>query len=113
MRRPILFLLAFLLATGLAVARPDAAAAGGDTSAVAINTKDGSSVFRLAFAIKRVAGDVVDNENAAVAYSRCERCRSVAISIQIVLVTGSPSVVTPKNVAVAVNEQCTLCTSFA
>ena len=63
---------------GAAVALAD----GGNTSAVAINTTDGSSVFKLAFAIKQVSGSVVDNQDAAVAYSSCDACQTVAISIQ-------------------------------
>lgn len=113
MRRPIVLLLALVLAAGLAAARPDAARAGEDSSAVAINTKDGSSLFRFAFNISRVAGDIVDNHNEAVAYSSCESCRTTAIAIQIVLVAGKPGTVTPTNVAVAVNDQCTLCQTFA
>jgi putative peptide zinc metalloprotease protein len=89
------------------------AVASDDTAAVAVNTKDGSSVFRLAFSIKKIAGDVVDNANAAVAYSSCESCRTIALSIQIVLVTGDPETVTPENVAIAINENCTSCETLA
>ena len=89
------------------------AIAGGDTAAVAVNTKDGSSVFRLAFSIKRVAGDVVDNANAAVSYASCTDCQTFAISIQIVLVTGDPEVVTPTNFAIAINDNCTSCDTLA
>ena len=113
MRKLTLLLLAFLLAAGLALVQAGPATAGGDNAAIAINTKDGSSLFRLAFSIRKVAGDVVDNQNAAVAYSKCQRCKTTAIAIQIVLVTGTPSTVTPTNVAVAVNENCTLCETFA
>ena len=113
MKKLVLFLLAFAVAVAFGAARPDIAHASGDNAAVAINTKDGSSVFRLAFSIRRVAGDVVDNTNAAVAYSNCEGCKSVAIAVQIVLVTGNPSVVTPTNLALAVNYECTLCETFA
>ena len=113
MRRLTLLVLLLAVAAGFAGVRPDAAHAGDDNAAVAINTKDGASLFKLAFDIRRVAGDVVDSQNAAVAYSSCERCRTTAIAIQIVLVTASPSVVIPTNVAIAVNENCTLCETFA
>jgi putative peptide zinc metalloprotease protein len=104
---------AFIAALGLAGFQPASAFAADDTAAVAVNTKDGSSMFKLAFAIKRAAGDVVDNVNAAVAISSCNECRTVAISIQIVLVTGNPSVVTPQNIALALNVECTSCETFA
>jgi putative peptide zinc metalloprotease protein len=48
-----------------------------------------------------------------VAWSKCESCQTTAIAIEIVLVEGSPSTVAPQNVAVAVNESCTLCDTFA
>ena len=86
---------------------------GGDTSAVAINTHDGSSIFKFAFQVRRVTGDVVDTGNAAVAYASCTDCQTVAISIQVLLVAGSPSVFSPENVAIAINEQCTLCDTMA
>jgi putative peptide zinc metalloprotease protein len=117
-RRLTLLLLTLLVA--LALAQPALAGdddgddgRSGDNSAVAVNKRDGASLFKLAFSIRRVAGDIVDNENLAYAYSECERCKTTAIAIQIVLVTGNPSTVTPKNVAVAVNYQCTLCETFA
>ena len=90
-----------------------AAVASDDTAAVAVNTKDGSSVFRLAFSIKKVAGDVVDNSNTAVAFASCDSCRTVALSIQVVLVTGNPDTVTPENVALAFNVECTSCETLA
>jgi putative peptide zinc metalloprotease protein len=94
---------------------PDAGSggAGGDTAAIAINTKDGSDIFRIAFAIKRAMGDVVDNGNAAVAYASCTDCQTVAVSIQVVLMMNDPSVVTPTNLAIAINEECTLCETLA
>jgi putative peptide zinc metalloprotease protein len=87
--------------------------AGGDTAAIAINTKDGADIFRIAFAIKRAMGDVVDNGNAAVAYASCTDCQTVAVSIQVVLMMNDPSVVTPTNLAIAINEECTLCETLA
>jgi putative peptide zinc metalloprotease protein len=112
MKRLLIIVATLLAALGLAGFRPDAAHAQ-DTAAVAVNTKDGSSIFRLAFAIKRAAGDVVDNSNAAVAFASCTDCQTIAISIQIVFVTGDPEVVTPENIALAYNVLCTLCDTLA
>ncbi len=89
------------------------AAANADNSAIAINTTDGASIFKFAFAIKRIAGPVVDETNTAVAYSSCTSCSTTAIAIEIVLVEGSPSTFTPVNQAVAVNYLCNLCNTFA
>ena len=106
-------LVSLLLGASVLVVRAPAVAAQGDNAAVAVNTKDGSSVFRLAFSVRRVAGPVVDQTNAAVAYASCTVCQTVAIAIQVVLVMGDPEVVTPENVAIAINEQCDLCDTLA
>lgn len=114
-------LLRLLLAAVLAlclglpsVATADEDGGGGRANvAVAENTKDGSSVFDLAFEVRRVSSGVVDQTNAAVAYASCESCQTVAIAIQIVLVSGEVDTLTPTNVAVALNESCTTCQTLA
>ena len=113
MKQRILVLLATaLLAAGFSAARP-AFAHAGDNAAIAINTKDGTTVFKVAFAIRHVMSDVVDETNAAVAYNSCNDCAAVAIAFEIVLVEGSPSVVTPQNISIAINENCTNCVAVA
>ena len=112
MRRLTTTLLTLLLAAGFSAAWP-APAHAQDNTAIAINTKDGTALFKFAFSIKRAAGDVVDNGNAAVAFASCESCQTVAIAIQVVLVTGDPSIVTPTNLALAFNVECTLCETLA
>jgi putative peptide zinc metalloprotease protein len=89
------------------------AAQGGDNAAVAINTRDGAAVFRFAFKIQRVAQEIVDESNAAVAFASCTDCQTIAIAIQVVLVMGDADVVAPTNLALAVNQQCTLCETLA
>lgn len=90
------------------------ASAQGDTTAIAINTKDGFDVFRLAFQVRRATQDVVDTGNGAVAYASCTDCQTVAIAIQVVLVSGyDSSVVAPENLAIAINESCVLCDTLA
>lgn len=111
-------LLAALLSTVLAV--PWAPAAwgddepkSGDNAAQAFNEKDGKSVFDLAFEVREVSNGVIDQTNSAVAYASCENCQTVAIAVQIVLVAGMADVVTPTNIAVAVNEECSSCQTLA
>ena len=111
-RRIALILATLALALG-APGQASAQDAGGDNSAVAINTKDGSSLFKFSFSLKKVLGEVVDNQNAAVAYASCENCQTTAIAIQIVLVTGSPDTVVPENYAISINESCSLCQTFS
>jgi putative peptide zinc metalloprotease protein len=103
-----------LLAIVALCAAAPAAALAQDNSATAVNTRDDSSVLDLAFSVKKVSGEVVDQTNSAVAYSSCERCQTVAIAIQVLIVmTDSPDVVTPQNIAIAINEECSSCTTMA
>ena len=112
-------LLALLLALLLclpAIAVPAAAQDGGngeDNLAQSVNQKDGSSVFDFAFEVRRVSSGVVDQTNAAVAYANCEACQTVAIAVQIVLVSGGADTITPTNVAIAINESCVSCQTLA
>lgn len=113
MKRATIFGFAALVGVLLVPPAFAATASAQDNTAVAVNTEDGSSVFQFAFSIKKVANDVVDPTNAAVAYASCEGCETVAVAIQVVLVSGDPSVVAPQNVAVAVNDDCDVCTTLA
>jgi putative peptide zinc metalloprotease protein len=110
--RIVLLLLALAAAFGPAQALADTGS-GGANGAIAINTKDGSNLFDLAFAIRHVMGDTVEQENAAVAYASCTSCQTTAIAIEIVLVEGDPTTVSPTNVAIAMNQSCNLCDTFA
>ena len=111
-RRLLTLLVAALLAGGVGAARSDVASAG-DNAAIAVNTKDGTTVFKVAFAIRHVMNGVVDQTNAAVAYASCTDCAAVAIAFEIVLVESNPSVVTPTNLSMAINENCTNCVAVA
>jgi len=97
---------------GNALAFVAPAAHGQDNTAVAVNKKDGKSVFKLAFSVKKATGDV-DASNTAVAYSSCTDCKTVAAAIQVVLVSGDTTSSTPENVAIAINYQCSECETLA
>jgi putative peptide zinc metalloprotease protein len=90
------------------------AATSTDNSATAIIEVDHGKAFDFAWDVSRQRGDAdVTNWNSATAKGRCVECRATAIAFQIVLVSGSPSVVVPKNTAEAVNVECTNCTVAA
>jgi putative peptide zinc metalloprotease protein len=110
-RRLLIIALAVLLAGGISAARPALAAA--DNTSIAVNTRDGTTVFKVAFAIRHVMSDVVTETNAAVAYNSCTVCASVAIAFEIVLVESDASVISPTNVAIAFNENCSTCVAVA
>ncbi len=112
MRRAVT-LIALALWT-LAVSAGAAAPAGAQTNdATAVNTTDGSSVFNLAFQVKKVNTSDVDAENTAVAFASCEDCRTIAGAIQVVLVTSDPEALEANNSAVAINYECSECDTLA
>jgi hypothetical protein len=108
---------AMLLVVALACVLPlgsAQAAPGTENVATAITEQDESRVFDFAWDVSRQRGDgVVDHVNAATARARCIRCGATAIAFQIVLVSGSPTTVTPRNTAEAINLECTECTVVA
>jgi putative peptide zinc metalloprotease protein len=110
-QRILVFVAVALLAAGFSAARP--AFAHADNAAIAVNTKDGTTVFKVAFAIRHVMSDVVDETNAAVAYNSCNDCAAVAVAFELVLVESNPSVVTPQNISIAMNENCSTCVAVA
>jgi putative peptide zinc metalloprotease protein len=112
MKRLTFVLLAAVVAITLGVGRATPAHAQ-DNTAIAINTKDGTDIFKLAFKIARVNQDIVDQSNAAVAFNSCEDCQSIAIAFQIVLIFSDPAVVSSENLALALNYECDSCIAFA
>jgi putative peptide zinc metalloprotease protein len=110
-RRLLILLLTALVSAGLSAARP--ALASADNAAISVNTKDGTTVFKVAFAIRHVMSDVVTETNAAVAYNSCSDCASVAIAFEIVLIESDASVISPSNIAIAFNENCATCVAVA
>src|SRR5215216_3098464 len=106
-------LTAATLAACAFAALPAASAQAADNVAVAQNTRDGSTVFRISFKLVRAPGDVVDDANAAVAIASCDSCQTTAIAIEGVLVFGDPTTFTPLNLAIAENIDCTNCQTLA
>ncbi|HEX2040285.1 MAG TPA: hypothetical protein VHF47_11210 [Acidimicrobiales bacterium] len=95
------------------VALVPAAHGQGDTTAVAVNTRDGADVFRLAFAIRRVISETADTDNAAVAAASCTDCQTIALAFQVVLLFENPDELTTDNLAIAINTECSLCETLA
>lgn len=101
------------LAIAALVALSSAAWAQGDSTAVAVNTRDGADVFRLAFSIRRVMSETADTDNAAVAVAGCTDCQTIAIAFQVVLLFENPDELTTDNLALAINTECSLCDTLA
>jgi len=108
--------------TTAAAAAPLAMAAGGggdgvdqsdDNVVIVVNTTDGDLAFEFSFSLRREADGVVDNVNVAAALASCMDCSTVALALQGVLVTRDADDLTPQNIAVAVNDQCSGCFTYA
>ena len=121
-RKAVAVLMVVLVASATSYAFSPAAAADSDgpgnggpvNTAVVENTKDGSSVFKLAFQVRSISqATTVDPQNAAVAIASCTSCQTVAIAVQVVFVVGSPRTFSPENAAVAVNVECSFCDTLA
>ena len=91
--------------------RPTAPGPGGN-QALAVNTKDGSTQYDIAFALVWADGSVT-NTNEAYAFASCRQCTTVAIAFQVVLITGSARVVIPQNLSGALNYSCMQCVTYA
>jgi hypothetical protein len=80
---------------------------------VLVNEHDGRFESKSKDAISIDAGDTVDNRNIAAAYSQCTGCRTVAVAVQAVLATGPATTVSPQNLALAINQDCSSCVTMA
>lgn len=84
-----------------------------DSAAVATNTVDSRTVYAISLKIVQTDSSTVDATNAAVASASCTDCQTVAISMEAVLVIGSPTTFDPTNLALAINTNCTNCQTLA
>ncbi|MCR1163040.1 hypothetical protein NEK97_16370 [Paenarthrobacter sp. UW852] len=91
-----------------------AAPEDGDNQALAVNTKDGSVVYDVAFALVWAEdGQTVGNTNEAYAFASCKDCAAVAVGFQVVLIVGQANVVVPENLSAAANYNCVRCLTYA
>ena len=78
-----------------------------------VNRTDGNTRVQARTAVPEVDTPTVDNTNVASAYASCTDCRTVAVAVQVVLVEGPVTDFEPGNAAVALNENCLRCQTFA
>ena len=84
------------------------------TQALAVNTRDGATVYQVAYSLITVRdGAPVDETNSAYALARCRHCTTVAVSFQVVLVVGHSDRVGPINAAGTLNYDCPACDTTA
>jgi putative peptide zinc metalloprotease protein len=85
----------------------------GDNQAMAVATRDHSTVYDVAFALVYADQNTVLNKNEAYAFASCKQCTAVAVAFQVVLVVGDAHVVAPQNISAAVNYNCIRCVTAA
>ena len=106
-----------LLVVAIACALPSGsaqAARSTENVATAVIEQDDGKAFDVAWDVSRRRGDgPVTDLNSATARGRCVHCRATAIAFQIVIVSGSPTTVMPRNTAEAMNVECTECVTIA
>jgi putative peptide zinc metalloprotease protein len=103
--------LAGALPAGAALADGDGD--GNQNLATAIVQQDGAYEFDFAWDFDRQRGGTVDHLNQARALARCSDCKASSIAFQIVLVSGGPDRVEPRNSAIALNDGCERCVTYA
>jgi putative peptide zinc metalloprotease protein len=87
---------------------------GGGKNVVQVNNqKDGKRRMRASIQLNRIPGPSVAPANLALAQASCTGCQTIAIALQIDLISTSAGHVTPQNAAVAVNYACSGCVTIA
>jgi hypothetical protein len=105
-----------LATTGLFAAGADATSpeTGPDQVVWAKTTGTNASDLLSGVQLGSFHGDALRSANVARADSTdCTDCRTVAVAIQGVVVKGSPHTATPTNAALAINQNCLRCTTYA
>jgi hypothetical protein len=100
-----------LFATG---AGADDAGTGPDQVIWAKTTGTGSTDLLSGVQVGSYRGDELRSANVARADSTdCTDCRTVAVAVQAVLVKHNPHISAPTNAALAINQNCLRCTTYA
>lgn len=88
-------------------------AGGSQNTVTGMNTNDRRfrAVGRIEF--NRIYSDKVNPGNYARAEAQCTNCQTIAVAVQVNVYQRGASEVSPANVAVAVNTQCSRCVTVA
>lgn len=77
------------------------------------NDDDGRTRSRVAYSFRYLRAQQLSAANEATALASCTGCRTVALALQVGIVTGRAPVVRADNRAVAVNTECSGCVTYA
>lgn len=86
---------------------------GGRNIVTVVNRTDNRLRMRGNIQLSRSLGSTAEPVNFAGAYSSCTDCQTIAVALQIALISTHATVIAPRNSAVAINFSCTRCVSVA
>lgn len=86
---------------------------GGKNIVQVINQQDGEMKIDGKVQLNRIPESNAAPVDLASAYSSCANCQTLAVALQINLISKSATYIHPQNAAVAVNYQCTNCHTIA
>jgi putative peptide zinc metalloprotease protein len=86
---------------------------GGSNHVQVINKNDGKRKLKADVQLNRIPGPRVEPSNVAIAYASCTDCQTIAVALQINLISRTATYVAPENFAIAVNYECTNCYTVA
>jgi putative peptide zinc metalloprotease protein len=86
---------------------------GGKNIVQVVNRQDGNLKIDGKVQLNRIPESNAAPVDLAKAYSSCANCQTLAVALQINLISKSASYVHPQNAAAAVNYQCTNCHTIA
>jgi putative peptide zinc metalloprotease protein len=102
-----------LMPTAYADTTIPAGGGGGDNIVQVINQADNQLRVAGHIQLDRIPGPNAQPVNLADAVSTCTNCQTLAVALQVALISTSAQIVIPQNAAVAVNANCTHCTTVA
>ena len=86
---------------------------GGNNVVRVVNHNDGRLQIRGNLDLNHIPGPTVGPVNLAYATSSCTDCQTIAVALQIDLISRTATRIVPQNAAVAVNVQCHHCVTIA
>jgi hypothetical protein len=91
----------------------NAGGGGGKNEVRVVNYGDERMKIRGNIDFNRIPGPNVEPVNLAYATSSCTDCQTIAVALQINLISRTATRIAPQNAAIAINQQCTRCVTVA
>src|SRR5215213_8622875 len=108
-----LLVLSGWLGTGSTHAQQLPSGGGGKNVVVVNNYQNGGTQIQGHVHLNRIPGPFAAPANIAIATSSCTQCQSLAVALQINVISKTAQFIGPENVAVASNVGCSECVTMA